>query len=203
MEKRIEDIRLKAKELRHGFGNPRKITKAKKEELKNSLIAYGDFGSFVIDENYNLIGGSQRAAIIQENWPEQEVSCKMLIGYSESEKKAINIKDNTHSGEWDLDMLADWTADLNIDLGINVKDSGEHSDKPIEQMELIHYEKYDYVIIACRDKISYEQLITALGIKGKTVEIGERNHKTIDARAIWYDDMKAKIVGEAEQNGNS
>ena len=193
-EKRIEEITVKARELKHGFGNPRKITKAKKEELKNSLIAYGDFGCFIIDEKYNLIGGNQRASIIQENWPDQEVLCKMLIGYSDSEKKAINIKDNTHSGEWDLDMLADWTADLNIDIGVKIKDTEKQSNKPIERMELMHYEKYDYVIIACLDEASYDQLITAFGIKGKEVEVGEKNHKTIQARAVWYDDVKDKIV---------
>ena len=48
--------------------------------------------------------------------PDRIVLCKRLIGYSEADLRAINIKDNTHAGEWDLDLLADWTADLTTDL---------------------------------------------------------------------------------------
>lgn len=59
-EKRIETVTLKAKELKTGFGNPRKITKKKLEELEESLELYGDFGLFLIDENNNVIAGNQR-----------------------------------------------------------------------------------------------------------------------------------------------
>ena len=62
-------------------------------------------------------------------------------------------------------------------------------------MELIHYEKYDYVLIAGRNELDYQNLIRTLGIEGKKVVVcktksGERK---IKARAIWYDQMKCKI----------
>ena len=105
--------------------------------------------------------------------------------------KAINIKDNTHSGDWDLDLLADWTADLNIDLGLDeiIKDPDE---RVIPEMELIHYEKYDYVLIACRSQLDYNDLVRKLGIEGAKVRIVKK--RKINARAIWYDKMKAVIV---------
>ena len=111
--------------------------------------------------------------------------------YTKAELKAINIKDNTHAGEWDLDMLADWTAELNIDLGI------EEPKKPIEErsirdMEPIHYEKYDYVIIACRNQLDYNDLVRKLGIEGGKVKVTKT--RRIKCRAIWYDKMKARIV---------
>ena len=53
--------------------------------------------------------------------PDTQVLCKRLIGYSESELKAINIKANTHAGEWDMDKLAEWTADLKIDLSLDLE----------------------------------------------------------------------------------
>lgn len=119
MEKYIEEVHMKVKDIKTGFGNPRKISKAKREELQTSMETFGDFGSFVIDEEDNIICGNQRLSVLQEKDPETEVLCKRLIGYTKTELKAINIKDNTHAGEWDMDILADWTSDLVIDLGLD------------------------------------------------------------------------------------
>ena len=65
-EKRIEMCKMVAKDIKTGFGNPRKITKAKREELKESILVHGDFGIFVIDEQDNIICGNQRLSVIQE-----------------------------------------------------------------------------------------------------------------------------------------
>lgn len=116
-EKRIEVVTMRVGDIKTGFGNPRKIGKKKREELKRSLEQFGDFGLFLIDEQDNVIAGNMRHAILNEINPDQEVACKRLVGYTEAELRAINIKDNTHAGEWDMDLLADWTADLNMDLG--------------------------------------------------------------------------------------
>lgn len=188
--KRIEIVELKVSELKTDFGNPRKITKKKKDELRESLYAFGDFGLFLIDEHNNIIAGNQRATILKEDNPDTVVLCKRLIGYSESELRAINIKDNTHAGDWDLDLLADWTADLNIDLGLDL--SKNPDERKIKDMELIHYEKYDYVIIACRYETDYNDLCRRLGIEGKKVPITKK--RKINARAIWYEDVQAQIV---------
>lgn len=188
--KRIETVELKVSELKTDFGNPRKITKKKKDELRESLLVFGDFGLFLIDEHNNIIAGNQRASILKEENPDTVVLCKRLIGYSESELRAINIKDNTHAGDWDLDLLADWTADLNIDLGLDL--SKNPDERKIKDMELIHYEKYDYVIIACRYETDYNDLCRRLGIEGKKVPITKK--RRINARAIWYEDVKAQIV---------
>lgn len=196
-EKRIEVVTLKAKEIKTGFGNPRKISKKKQEELELSLEMYGDFGVFIIDEKNNVIAGNQRLSIIMKKNPDQELLCKRLIGYSEAELRAINIKDNTHSGEWDLDLLADWTADLNVNLGVDLNNSTA-TERSINEMELIHYEKYDYVMIACRDELSYNALTRALGIDDKNVLIGPKKRK-IKARAIWYDDLIVNLVPKSEE----
>ena len=60
----------------------------------------------------------RQKTVIKEMDPDTIILCKRLIGYSETELRAINIKDNTHSGDWDMDLLADWTADLTVDLGL-------------------------------------------------------------------------------------
>lgn len=185
-EKRIEVLEnFPVSEIKTGFGNPRKIKKKKKEELQRSLEQYGDFGLILIDENDNVIAGNQSVEILKEMDPEATVTCKRLIGYTESELKAINIKDNTHAGEWDLDLLADWTADLQLDLGIDAK-ADDPGERKIKEMELIQYEKYDYVLIVCRNELDYNNLTRKLGIDGAKVKLNDK--KKLKARAVWYDE---------------
>ena len=189
--KRIESCQLKAKDIHTRFGNPRKITKKEKEKLRKSLEMFGDFGVFLINETDDVIAGNQRLSVIMEIDPDTLLDCKRLIGYTEAELRAINIKDNTHSGEWDLDMLSSWTADLNIDLGITTNDVSPDKRK-IKDMELIRYEKYDYVMIVCRNEVDYLNLCRILGIDDAKVLIAKR--RRIKARAIWFEDMQANIV---------
>lgn len=201
-EKRIEVCKMRVGDLKHNFGNPRKISKKKSEELERSLDMFGDFGIFLVDEHDNVIAGNQRSVILSRRDPDIEVDVKRLIGYSEAELRSINIQDNTHAGEWDLELLADWTADLNLDLGLNL-DNANPEERKIEDMELIRYEKYNYVMIVCKSEIDYNDLIRKLGIEGREVAVTKK--RKIKARAIWYDQMKAQIVEKADyqsgQNG--
>lgn len=197
MEKRIEVVEMKVGDIGNGFGNPRKISTKGKLSLQKSLEEFGDFGLILLDEKNNVIAGNQRIAIMKETDPTTKVLCKRLVGYSEAELRAINIKDNVHAGDWDMDLLAEWTADLNIDLGIDVtkEDVEQHN---VKDMDLIHYEKYDYVMIVCRNEIDYNDLVRNLGIEDKKVPI--TNKRKIKARAIWYDNVKCKVVKKDEEN---
>lgn len=198
MSKRIEVVEMHVCDIKTGFGNPRKITKKKREELEKSLEQHGDFGIFLIDEEDNIIAGNQRLAVLMNKDPMTKVLCKRLIGYSNAELRAINIKDNTHSGEWDLDMLADWTADLIIDLGIE-EEKPDPDERSIKDMEPVRFEKYDYVLIACRNEIDYNELTRNLGIEGKKMKVAKS--RKIKARAVWYHDMKCQIVPKEETAG--
>ena len=198
MSKRIEVVEMHVCDIKTGFGNPRKITKKKREELEKSLEQHGDFGIFLIDEEDNIIAGNQRLAVLMNKDPMTKVLCKRLIGYSNAELRAINIKDNTHSGEWDLDMLADWTADLIIDLGIE-EEKPDPDERSIKDMEPVRFEKYDYVLIACMNEIDYNELTRNLGIEGKKMKVAKS--RKIKARAVWYHDMKCQIVPKEETAG--
>ena len=192
MEKRIEVCQMRAGDIKTGFGNPRKISTKKMEDLEQSMSTFGDFGIFLIDEHDNVIGGNQRLKVVKKLYGEDAViDCKRLIGYSQSELKAIIIKDNTHSGEWDLDALADWTSDLMVDFSVEEEEKKAAQTREIPEMEPIHYEKYDYVMIVCNNELDYNNLVRALGIEGKKVRISKRK---INARAVWYHKMKAKVV---------
>ena len=196
MEKRIELCKMRAGDIKTDFGNPRKITKAKLEELEQSMVDHGDFGIYLIDEKDNVISGNQRLKVVLEKFgPDTVLDCKRLIGYSKAELRAINVKCNTPAGDWDLDMLADWSvAPAGIDLS-QIEDEQKPEDREIPEMELIHYEKYDYVMIVCRSELDYNDLVRRLGIEGKKVSVSKRK---INARAIWYDQMTASIVPNDE-----
>ena len=195
MEKRIEVCRMRVGDIKTGFGNPRKISNKKLEELEESMSTFGDFGIFLIDEENNVIGGNQRLKVVKKLYGDDAViDCKRLIGYTKAQLRAINLKDNTHAGDWDFDALADWTADLNVSL--DIKETEETpEEREIPEMELIHYEKYDYVMIVCRSVLDYNDLVRKLGIEGKKVSVSKRK---INARAIWYDKMNCSIVPNDE-----
>lgn len=197
MDKRIEVVQRRVGDLKLDFGNPRKIKKQKREDLEESLEKYDDFGIIVINEQNQVLGGNQRVTIFQRKDPDRIVTCKMLIGYTVAEQKYVNIKLNSHAGEWDLEELGDWTADLMGSFKLDL----EEPPKPIEErsikdMEPIHYEQYDYVLIACRNELDYNDLTRKLGIDGGTVKVAKS--RRIKGRAIWYDNMKAQILGADE-----
>ena len=112
MGKEIRIVQRRVGDLKLDFGNPRKINKRKREDLEESLEAYGDFDIIVINENDQVLGGNQRVKYFQKKNPDTIVDCKQLIGYTVAEQKYVNIKLNSHAGEWDLEGLGDWTADL-------------------------------------------------------------------------------------------
>lgn len=194
--KRIEILKMRVGDFKHDFGNPRKISAKKMEELETSMEMLGDFGIFLIDEHDNLIAGNQRAKVLMKKDPDTVVDVKRLVGYSKAELKSINIKDNTHAGEWDMDLLADWTSDLVVDLDVGEDKKKEPDDRKIPEMEPLHYEKYDYVMIACRSQLDYNDLVRKLGIENRKVLIAKT--RKINARAIWYEDMKANLLSDKE-----
>lgn len=191
-EKKIELCQMKAGDIKTGFGNPRKIGKKRLEELEKSFEMFGDFGIYLIDEHDNIIAGNQRLRVVMTNYgPDTILDCKRLIGYTQEELRAINIKDNVHAGEWDLDLLADWTADLNVDFGISSKDV-PIDERKIKDLELIRYEKYDYVLLVCRNEVDYNTLLHLFGLDNSKVLIAK--HRKIKARAIWYDTVSGQII---------
>lgn len=197
MAKSIEIVERRVGDLRLDFGNPRKIKKQKREDLEESLEAYGDFDIIVINEQNQVIGGNQRVSIFKKKDPDMIVTCKMLVGYTHKEQKFVNIKLNTHAGEWDIEDLGSWTADL---MG-NFKLDLEKPEKPIDErsikeMEPIHYEQYDYVLIACRNELDYNDLVRKLGIDGAMMKVAKS--RKIKGRAIWYEQMKGQIIDAEE-----
>lgn len=201
MGKEIRYVQKRVGDLKLDFGNPRKITKQKREDLEQSLDNYGDFDIIVINEKDQVLGGNQRVKYFQKKDPDTIVDCKQLIGYTVAEQKYVNIKLNSHAGEWVLEELGDWTADLMGSFKLDLeKPKKELDERTIKDMEPIHYEQYDYVLIACRNELDYNDLVRKLGIEGATMKVART--RRIKGRAIWYDQMKAHIVEADESEGS-
>lgn len=200
-DKRIEVVELKVSELNNQFGNPRKIDKKGLESIKNSFDRLGDFGVIVIDENNSIIAGNQRVSVLKNKDPNTKVLCKRLIGYTKAEKRAINIKDNRYSGQDDLELLAEWTADLNLYFDIDPKKEKKENDGyDINLLEPIRYEQYNYVMIVCRSELDWLQLEEKLDLKNKRDLIVSMSgtKKKIKRRAVWYDELPIKFVKKEE-----
>ena len=74
----------------------------------------------------------------------------------------------------------------------------DYESRKIDEMELVAFEKYDYVIIACRTDLDYDILTDKLGIKGMKAPIKDSKGKkvrTIKARAVWYEEVEDKLWG--------
>lgn len=88
--------------------NPRKINKKAYESLKKSLKEFPEMKQLreiVVDENLTILGGHQRIYALKDlGYP--EVLVKQVIGLTDKQKREFIIKDNTASGEWDTDIIA-------------------------------------------------------------------------------------------------
>lgn len=194
-DKKIEVCEVAIKDLQDKIGNPRKIGRKQLNELKDSFDDFGDFGIIVIDEENNIISGHQRVQVLKDTQGgDAKVLCKRLVNYSLEEKMAINIKANTHAGTWDMTKLAEWTSQMVVKIGLDVPDVGV-DDVKVRDMELIRYEKYDYVMIVCRSEIDYLNLIRMLKLEDKKVVVGhgKSGDRRIKARAVWYDYLTSVV----------
>lgn len=182
MDKFITTETKKVSELDPSFGNPRKIAKKGQDSLRRSLEEHGDFGSFIIDDKNRIIGGNQRAIVLNEIDPNTEVVCRCLHGYDEQELRQINVKANTHAGEWDFDVLAEWFGDFDLDLDPKKKDLEERT---IKELMPVNMEKYDFFVIVTTNEVDFNTVQRKLGLENCVVKYTEKAKKK--ARAVFYE----------------
>ena len=118
MSKRLEKIY----KLRKHPDNPRVIKDAKFYSLRDSIEQFPEMlekRPIVVNQDMLILGGNMRLRAaedlgMKEIWIDQ-------ANWSEEKQKEFIIKDNTSSGEWDFNMLAneldyielsDWWLDL-------------------------------------------------------------------------------------------
>jgi ParB-like chromosome segregation protein Spo0J len=115
---------MKITDIKPNPNNPRKISKTEFEKLVKSIKEDQkllEAKPLIIDENNVILGGNQRYRACLELGI-QDVPVIKMPNLTEREKQKLLVIDNTHYGEWDMDMLAndDWgIADLE-EWGVDV-----------------------------------------------------------------------------------
>jgi len=107
----------KISELKEWKDNPRTISKENLDELMSSIDDLGNFEPLVIDTDGTVIAGNQRlmvASRLKQEEVEVSVPERKLTG---KEIKKIGLISNRHSGEWDMDKLAEGFEDILDELG--------------------------------------------------------------------------------------
>lgn len=149
---RIEKVALK--NLVSPNYNPRTITDKEMEKLKNSIIEFGYCDPLIVnDVDNNIIGGNQRfEAMKQLGIKEAEVSFVHITDPNKA--KALNLRLNNLSGEWDTSKLNEVIEELEInhfDLSIT-----GFNDFEITEFKLINDLEFDDNIDQFTDKIPEE-----------------------------------------------
>jgi DNA modification methylase len=102
--------------------NPRKWNKEQKDQLKESIIRFGVVDPILVnsaEERKNVvIGGHFRLAVLKElEYKEVPV---VYINIPDIEKeKELNIRLNKNQGEFNLDLLSEFSQDFLEDIGFN------------------------------------------------------------------------------------
>ena len=97
---RIETVKLDP-------SNPRSITKEKFEELKKSIKDFPEMEvvkPLIIADDF-VIGGNMRL-LAYKDLGYREVHVIDVTAWTQAKRDEFMIKDNTHYGSWDYDMLA-------------------------------------------------------------------------------------------------
>lgn len=133
--------------------NPRTITPAKLEMLKNALREFGDLSGIVFNrKSSTLIGGHQRGKVMSEAniviekkysrptrtgtvaegfafWNEERFNYRE-VSWDKNKEKAANLAANKGAGDWDLPQVGAWlkelgSFDVNFDIKLTMFDEKE------------------------------------------------------------------------------
>lgn len=122
--------------------NPRKISPADMERLGRSIEHFPEMmelNKIVVDEDWNVLGGSQRVVYLRQSGrtsiPEKWV--EIARGLTPEQKKEFIAKHNSHYGDWDWDLLlADYSAEVLLDYGIDIPGLADPRDKYLKEEEV-------------------------------------------------------------------
>ncbi len=102
---------MKTSLLKLNPDNPRTITEEDFEKLKNSIKGFEkmmEINPIVIDEDNVILSGNQRyqALVAMEYKEIPDKWIKKVEGLTKAEKRKYVVQDNTHYGQFDMEVLA-------------------------------------------------------------------------------------------------
>jgi DNA modification methylase len=102
--------------------NPRKMSAKARADLAASLDKFGMADPLVINSNGTIIGGHQRFMILKERGT---IDVDVMVPEAElpeAEEKELNVRLNFHKGEWDMELLCNFSEYLLKDIGFDSKE---------------------------------------------------------------------------------
>ena len=126
---------MKLNDLKFNDANPRYITESGFNKLVASIKEFPKMmaiDKIKVDENNIILAGNQRARALKElgyeDLPPEWV--EVITGLTEDEKRQFIIKDNTHFGAWDFDLLANTFEPVDLEAwGVKVQLTPEDLEK--------------------------------------------------------------------------
>ncbi len=99
--------------------NPRRLTDKQRVDLTKSLEEFGFVDPVIINKNDHIIGGHQRIKIcadlniktVDVRVPDKELTAR--------QEKALNLRMNKNTGEWDWSILETFEIDLLEEVGFD------------------------------------------------------------------------------------
>lgn len=138
-------MKIEIKKLKNSGRNPRKITKAAIERLKKSILENPDFFEARpilvnhVGDDYVIIGGHQRLEAAKQLGM-TEVPIFAFENLSDDQFDKYMLLDNVNEGEWDVDLLLNFSPELlncfdfNFDLIAKKSELEETTDAFIKNM---------------------------------------------------------------------
>ena len=121
----MERKRVQIETIKLDPSNPRSITKEKFEELKKSIKDFPEMEvvkPLIIADDF-VIGGNMRL-LAYKDLGYREVHVIDVTAWSQAKRDEFMIKDNTHFGSWNYDMLANEWDNLPLtEWGVAVWDT--------------------------------------------------------------------------------
>lgn len=162
MDEKINIVEVPINELRASEYNPRKHSKEQTEQLKESVLRFGlvdpILANNATDRKNIVIGGHFRLEVCKElgftTVPVVYVNIPDL-----AKEKELNIRLNKNTGEFDLDLLAEFDETFLQDIGFDSEDLDDifPTEEIIEQFNLEHeLEKLDIQTITVQKGDIYE-----------------------------------------------
>lgn len=155
----------KISELKQWESNPRTITDEEYGKLKESIGDLGNFEPLVINVDGTVLAGNQRLRVhLERGDQEVEVSVPERE-LTEQEIKKIGLISNRHSGEWDMDKLANEFEDVLTELGFDDLMSVSYEDKN-KEININDFEDKGMLIF----RLPQEDYMLALQLLANAVE---------------------------------
>lgn len=176
--------------------NPRKISEARRMKMIESLQRFNLVDIPTVDFDNTVISGHQRLRALQAigrgadeidvRYPNRKLTA--------TELKELNLLANTHFGEWDEDVFAEYFSDVDVEaLGFSPDDF------KLPDLSIIAPEQEPVKLEAKEDDYDIPDTIVTDIVPGDLFEIGQ--HRLLCGDSTSADDVERVMGGEKADLG--